>query len=245
MRLAIHAGHTKQSGSSAGASGYVHESIVDRQITKKVISILRSRGHTVYDCTSEGNGASDNLYRIVNKSNAHSVDLVVSIHLNCYNGKGHGTEVEVYDTSSKATKYAKKIAKNISALGFTNRGVKEMPYLYVLRHTNSPALLIESFFCDNKSDYNTFKEVGVTKIATAIANGIVTTSKKKKKSPKKYKYKALYNMNVRKSKHGAVVGMVSKGKRITGSITGEWLKIGTGKYVRIKNGNKTYLRRMK
>lgn len=241
MRIAIHAGHTKQTGKSCGASGYVHESVVDRQITKKVISLLKSKGHTVYDCTSEGVDMADNLYRIVNKSNAHTVDLVVSIHLNCYNGKGHGTEVEVYNQSSKATPYAKKIAKNISGLGFTNRGVKSMPWLYVLKHTKAPSLLIETFFCDNKADYNTFKKAGVNYIAKAIANAFPTIVRK---SVKKYKYKTLYNMNVRKGKNGAIVGMVSKGKTITGSITGDWLKIGTNKYVKIKSGSTIYMRKV-
>ena len=82
MKINVHAGHTKQSGKAPGAEGLVKESIEDRKIKNEVIKILKKRGHTVYDCTSDGNNAKDNLSRIVEKCNSHEVDLDVSIHLN-------------------------------------------------------------------------------------------------------------------------------------------------------------------
>jgi N-acetylmuramoyl-L-alanine amidase len=184
MKINVHAGHTSQNGKACGACGIVKESVEDRKIKDKVIKLLKSRGHTVYDCTSEGSSASDNLYQIVKKCNAHDVDLDVSIHLNCYNGKGHGTETLIYSDSSKAKATAKRIDKNLSALGFTDRGIKIINGLYVLRRTNAPALLIETFFCDNKTDCDLYKKLGVDKIATAIADGI-TTKTETKAEPKK------------------------------------------------------------
>lgn len=172
MKINVHAGHTKESGHAPGASGYCHESIEDRKIKKEVIRLLKARGNTVYDCTAGGANANDNLYRIVGKCNSHDVDLDVSIHLNCYNSHGHGTEVEIYSDSSHAKKYAEKVCHNFEKLGFTNRGVKAMPYLYVLHRTNAPAMLIETFFCDNKADYRIYKEVGYKKLAKAIADAI-------------------------------------------------------------------------
>ena len=57
--------------------------------------------------------------------------------------------------------------------GFVNRGVKERPELYVIRKTNAPALLVETFFCDSKSDYKLYKEMGGAKgMAKAIADAI-------------------------------------------------------------------------
>ena len=172
MKINVHAGHTKQSGKAPGASGIVHESIEDRKIKDEVIRLLRDRGHTVYDCTAEGANSSDNLYQIVKKCNAHDVDLDVSIHLNCYNGKGHGTETLVYSSGSKAKPYAQKVDKSIAALGFTDRGIKIRDELYVLRRTNAPALLVETFFCDNKQDCDLYRKVGYKAIAKAIADGI-------------------------------------------------------------------------
>lgn len=180
MKINVHAGHTKQNGNAPGASGIVHESIEDRKIKEEVIRLLKERGHTVYDCTSEGDSARNNLYRIVEKCNAHTVDLDVSIHLNCSNGKGHGTETLIYSSGSKAKATAKRIDKNIAKLGYTDRGVKVRSDLYVLHRTYAPALLVETFFCDNKGDCDLYKKVGYKGIAKAIADGITTKSIKQK-----------------------------------------------------------------
>lgn len=180
MKINVHAGHTSQTGKACGACGIVKESIEDRKIKEEVIRILRDRGHTVYDCTAEGESPSDNLYQIVKKCNAHDVDIDASIHLNCYNGQGHGTETLIYSSKSKAKKQAKKITKNIAKLGYTNRGVKIRSDLFVLHRTNAPALLVETFFCDNKGDCSKYKEVTYKGIAKAIADGITTKTIKQK-----------------------------------------------------------------
>lgn len=172
MKINVHAGHTRQSGRAPGASGYVHESVIDRKIVRELIKILKKRGHKVYNCTSNGSGARDNLQRIVKKCNRHNVDLDVSVHLNCYNGSAKGTETLIYSASSKAKPAAKRINDNLVALGFVNRGVKVRSDLYVLHRTNAPALLIETFFCDSKTDVRLYKKHGYKKIAKAIADGI-------------------------------------------------------------------------
>ena len=189
MKINVHAGHTKQSGKSPGAGSArtgVYESVEDRKIKDEVIRLLKERGHTVYDCTSEGSTMRDNLQRICAKCNDHKVDLDVSIHLNCFNGSGHGTETWIYSSSSKAKSYAQKITKNLASLGFTNRGVKVTQNLYFLNHTNAPALLIETFFCDNTTDCNIYKKKGYKEIALQIAKGIdskVGTKKEENKKP--------------------------------------------------------------
>lgn len=180
MKINVHAGHTKQNGNAPGASGIVHESIEDRRIKEEVIRLLKERGHTVYDCTSEGDSARNNLYRIVEKCNAHKVDLDVSIHLNCFNGKAQGTETLIYSSGSKAKAAAKRINNNIVALGFTNRGVKVRSDLYVLHRTKAPALLVETFFCDSRIDCNLYKKVSYKGIAKAIADGITKKTVKQK-----------------------------------------------------------------
>ena len=172
MKINVHAGHTKQSGKAPGASGIVYESVEDRKIANEVIRLLKGRGHKVYKCTANGSNARDNLQRIVRKCNRHDVDLDVSIHLNCYNGKAHGTETLIYSDSSKAKPYAKRIDANLAKLGFEDRGVKVRGDLYVLHRTNAPALLIETFFCDSRTDCNLYKKLGYKKIAKAIVNGI-------------------------------------------------------------------------
>lgn len=170
MRINVHGGHSLK---CRGASGYLDEVNEDRKVKNRVIEMLRANGHTVYDCTDD-NGASQkaNLRAIVNKCNSHSVDLDVSIHLNA--GGGTGTEVYIYNSKSKAKDEATRIAEKVSnTLGIRNRGVKTKTNLYVLRRTNSPALLVECCFVDNAKDKAHWN---AEKCAKAIVEGILNKS---------------------------------------------------------------------
>lgn len=170
MKVNVHGGHSLK---CRGASGLLDEVNEDRAVKNKVIALLRANGHTVYDCTDDvGATQNANLRNIVNKCNAHKVDLDVSIHLNA--GGGTGTEVYVYSDNSKAKDEAERIAKNISnTLGIRNRGVKTSTKLYVLRKTNSPALLVECCFVDNAIDKAKWN---VDKCAKAIVEGVLNAT---------------------------------------------------------------------
>lgn len=170
MNFNIHGGHSLK---CRGASGLLDEVNEDRAVKNKVIELLRNEGHTVYDCTDDnGKDQNSNLKAIVSKCNDHKVDLDVSIHLNA--GGGTGTEVYIYSDNSKSKDEAERIVKNISnALGIRNRGVKVSKNLYVLRKTNSPALLIECCFVDNASDKAKWN---ADKCAKAIVEGILNKS---------------------------------------------------------------------
>ena len=170
MNFNVHGGHSLK---CRGASGLLDEVNEDRAVKNKVIELLRNEGHTVYDCTDDnGKDQNSNLKAIVSKCNDHKVDLDVSIHLNA--GGGTGTEVYVYSDNSKAKDEAERIAKNISnTLGIRNRGVKTTTKLYVLRKTNSPALLVECCFVDNASDKAKWN---ADKCAKAIVEGILNKS---------------------------------------------------------------------
>lgn len=176
MKINVHAGHNYN---VPGASGYLNETKEARNVKNEVIKQLKELGQTVYDCTDEdATTSSGNLSAIVNKCNAHSVDLDVSIHFNAGvndsgNGKTTGTEVWVYNTNSKAYTYADSTCKAIAALGYKNRGVKTSTGLYVLKHSNSPAMLIECCFVDDKDDFNLYN---VNKMASAIVKGITGKS---------------------------------------------------------------------
>lgn len=170
MIINVHGGHSLK---CRGASGYLDEVNEDRKVKNRVIELLRANGHTVHDCTDDNSTSQNaNLKAIVDKCNSHSVDLDVSIHLNA--GGGTGTEVYVYSNNSKAKDEATRIAEKISnTLGIRNRGVKTSTKLYVLRKTNSPALLIECCFVDNATDKAHWN---VEKCAKAIVEGILNKS---------------------------------------------------------------------
>lgn len=175
----VHGGHNRI---VPGAGHYLDEVTEDRKITAGVIALLQAYGHTAYNCTDDvGKTVGANLANIVAKCNAHTADLDISIHQNAAkvdpgDGKTKGVEVFVYSTSSKAYAAAGRVCAKLAALGFTNRGVKISTGLYVLRHTKSPAMLIEVGFVDDKDDADLYNKVGVNAICKAITEGILNSS---------------------------------------------------------------------
>lgn len=162
----VHAGHNFK---VPGASGMFSETVEDRKVKDAVISKLRQLGHTVYDCTdNDGVTQSQNLANIVRKCNSHSVDLDISIHFNASNGQGHGTEVLLFG-NGRHRDIGQRIVNEISALGFTNRGIKDGSNLYVVKYTNALAILIECCFCDNAEDAKLYN---AESMAAAIVKGI-------------------------------------------------------------------------
>lgn len=176
MIINVHAGHNPDGKVACGASGFIQESTEARKVKNEVVSQLRQLGHTAYDCTCN-NGASqaDVLTKIVNTCNSHEVDLDVSIHFNAGacdsvgNGKTTGTEVFIYNASSKSKTYADKVCTAIAELGFKNRGVKISTSLYFLKKTKAPAMLIECCFVDDKDDVQLYD---YQSMAAAIVYGI-------------------------------------------------------------------------
>ena len=174
MIFNVHAGHNPDGMIACGASGCFSESTAAREVVKRMIARLIEEGHTVYNCTcNDGADERDNLVKIVNMCNSHNVDLDVSIHFNASDGNGHGTEVLVYSSESASNEAAQNIVNSIANLGFANRGVKVRNNLYVLRKTNSPALLVECCFCDSEIDAGIYNP---DTMAAAIVSGILGTS---------------------------------------------------------------------
>lgn len=169
MIINVHGGHSSYPNGAYGAVGtYLNESVEDRKVKDRVISLLRAQGHTVYDCTSDGATANAVLKNIVAKCNAHAVNLDVSIHFNSAGETAHGTEVWIKN-GSKSRPYAEQIVNSIASLGFTNRGVKTRDDLYVLNKTKAPALLIECCFVNNAGDASLYNP---DTMAEAIVRGI-------------------------------------------------------------------------
>lgn len=245
MIINVHAGHNPDGKVGCGAIGLIKESTENRKVAQRVIELLRADGHTVYDCTVDnGTSANDVVKKIVKNCNAHTVDLDVSIHFNAgvydKNGNGHttGTEVLIYNTSSKAQDEALRICENISKLGYKNRGIKTRSDLYVLKKTKAPALLVECCFVDDADDvklYNT------ETMAIAIASGIVGKDLTPKKpvpvqEPIKKSYSVKIAVNTLNIRAGAgtnykIVGTVKKNYIYTIVETkGSWgrLKSGAG-----------------
>ena len=175
MVFNIHAGHNPDGKIACGAVGLIKESTEARKVKDKVIAMLQSQGHTVYDCTVD-NGTSQNdvLKKIIEKCNLHSVSYDISIHFNAgssksSDGKTTGTETFIYSSASQARDAAQRVVDSIASLGFRNRGVKTSNSLYFLRHAKNPAVLIECCFVDDPDDVALYN---ADSMAQAIAMGL-------------------------------------------------------------------------
>ncbi|MBV4423165.1 N-acetylmuramoyl-L-alanine amidase [Clostridium tyrobutyricum] len=159
-------------GQDRGASGYRVEEHDNREYGGIAIKKLQALGHKCYNCTPPATPAltlGQSLAYRVNKANSIGSQLHLCFHVNAFEtDKATGCEVEYASTSGQD--YASKVSAEISAaLGLTNRGPKNQPGLYVLKYTKMTAILVEPFFCDNKSDCSKYN---AEKLANAIVKGI-------------------------------------------------------------------------
>lgn len=105
-------------------------------------------------------------------ANDWPADIFVSIHCNAAGGDARGTEVEIYPGSDASSKLGQCIQTQIvNSLGTVDRGLKERPGLCVLKHTEMPAVLVETAFIDNDDDANLLAN-NQDDFARAIARGI-------------------------------------------------------------------------
>lgn len=172
MTVGINCGHTA-SGAGYGAVGIIKESEHTRLVGRALMHMLSESGVSVVDCTID-RAATRNEYlaAAVDLANRQELDWFISIHFNaCESRAGHG--VEVYTYEGRQYLDALDVCKNISGLGFTNRGVKAGSGLYVIRKTKAKSMLIEVCFCDNEEDVSTYLSLGENAIARAICDAIL------------------------------------------------------------------------
>lgn len=163
----VNDGHTV-SGPGSGAVGRIKEGEHTRLVGNEVRRLLKERGNTVYNCTIDyASTTNESLALIIQQANRQELDWFISIHFNAGGGKG----VEVYTYEGRQYQDAIDVCKNISNLGFINRGVKAGTGLYVIRKTKAKSMLIEVCFVDT-DDANKYLEVGYKAIAKAIVDAL-------------------------------------------------------------------------
>lgn len=168
MRYGIDIGHNCPPA-DMGYVGIKNEDELNKEVGDIVMKKLKLLNHEVVKCTPRGDSnLSNSLYRRVTNANEENVDVYVSIHFN--GGRGKGTEV--YAISKESKEIAKRVVGEIAKLGYVNRGVKNGSFLYVLRNTKMPAILVEGGFVDSKEDMDRFN---ADKLANAIVNGLITS----------------------------------------------------------------------
>jgi len=166
MKIGHRGGHNEQ---AQGANGFVNEVVVDRLIDAAVDKYLKIDGNSTVNCTPGRCESRVDLAYGVDKANNAKVDIFDSNHVNA--GGGFGCEVCYVSTKGKVI--AERVCARIVALGFNDRGVKERTGLYELNNADAPAIIVEPFFLDTKSDVDIYNRVGADRIGKAIAEGLV------------------------------------------------------------------------
>ena len=172
ITIIIGTAHQKSILGKGSPDGKFREYKYSREVAKAVSSILQSMGYRVIiDIEDDDLGLSQSRElslrcKIVNELVKQYTDCIyVSIHVNAAasDGKWHnGTGWEVY--TSKGKTESDKLATCLYNAAKYNAENKKMrtdysdgdpdkeAHLYVLKHTNCPAVLTENFFQDNQKD---------------------------------------------------------------------------------------------
>lgn len=86
------------------------------------------------------------------RSIAERYDLVISIHVNAYNGQAQGFEVFCNLRNNETKKISQEILNSMINYGFKSRGVKSGDHLAMVGKLKTSAILVETGFIDNSHD---------------------------------------------------------------------------------------------
>jgi N-acetylmuramoyl-L-alanine amidase len=179
-KITIDAGHGGSDVGAIGPTGVTEKSVTLR-IAMELQRILSAEGAEVIMTRNKDTEVSpkkanatdiEELQARCDIANRNDSDIFISIHCNAFNGAAKGTEVEVYPNSKAGYALGNCIQHQIvDALDMVDRGLKVRPNLYVLKHTDMPAVLVETGFIDNYDDGVKLRD-RTDEFARAIARGV-------------------------------------------------------------------------
>jgi len=178
MEICIDPGH---GGSDPGAGGNgLQEKDIALIVGLKVRGYLQAVAHEVVmtretdkDVGYPYDSVVEELQPRCDISDRAECDILVSIHCNAFNSEANGTETFYYAGSTGGAKLANCVQSQIIGLGgLTDRGVKNTP-LYMTKHPNAVAILVELAFIDQLDDAAKLGDpVWQDNFARAIARGV-------------------------------------------------------------------------
>ena len=208
MKICITVGHSiLKSGACTSANGVVNEYQYNKSLAPVLADRFKKEGHKadVIICPEKQfkTKSEEKSYKIP-KVNSGGYDLLIELHLNSSGVGAFGTEVFYY--SEKGKEYAQRVVDKLSKPFIRkkgdkevgNRGVKLDKSLYILNSSKPTAILIESFFCDNKEDYEKAKKLGHEGIAKLIVEGVLNKNINNEGVKQMYKHTIIYDGEVDK-----------------------------------------------
>lgn len=181
-KVAIDPGHGGYDSGALGPNG-TKEKDITLAVSLKLGDVLVKNGvDVVFTRTSDNvpwpNNKNIELQTRCDIANNAKVDYFVSIHTNSVDGSPTTSGIETFYDRDRTNGIP--LAKNIQAelineFGARDRGIKSSG-LYVVKHTNAPAVLVELEFLSNPEKEKMFKDPNYQqKYAEAIARGIMKT----------------------------------------------------------------------
>ena len=178
-KIYVAAGH---GGSDPGASkGNRLEKNYTLATAMQLADHLRAAGHIVVEYrrtdTDYGLTPDQRVNNVSKQANASGADYFIDVHYNATPG-AYGVECYHSIGDGKGQRIAQNVSDQIAALGLRNRGAKTKAgsngkdYFGVIRMTSMTANLVECAFIDSDSDMALIDQIGTSKIAQAICNGI-------------------------------------------------------------------------
>jgi N-acetylmuramoyl-L-alanine amidase len=176
-RICLDPGH---GGEDPGA---VYSGLKEKDITLKIVKAAVQYLEEDFELIlTRENDSTIPLFKRVLKANTHDADIFISIHCNADldsdlpgDPEAKGEEIWVFKGAEQSKKLAQSLADWVD-LVFPKepfRGIKETEKLYVLKHTQMPACLIEVGFIDKSTSEETFTDQDcIDRIGYFIAEGI-------------------------------------------------------------------------
>jgi N-acetylmuramoyl-L-alanine amidase len=176
MKFFIDPGH-RWPKKDRGAAGILSEEGVVLPVAQALQQILIKRGHEVkmLQIGDAVESVQESLSARVQQSNDYSPDLYISIHANANSATDRPMGTEAFALSRGAIAIAQKFIDGMVSKGFKRREVKtgdDAGHLYVLTHTEDPAVLLELFFIDSVADCEVHAKLGSFRIAEVIADAV-------------------------------------------------------------------------
>lgn len=174
--IAIDPGHNCSPDIGASYQHYSEDKIV-LAVAGQLKDICKQKGIRTIDCLPEtAQSVADSLRQRCDRANKNGATVYISIHCNKSTPTSGARGCETYAKSTAGKAVAGNINRELSKLGFKNRGVKETldgrAVPYVIRNTNAIAVLVEICFLDAAEDVSILNQKGVKAIAQALFDGL-------------------------------------------------------------------------